>query len=53
MNRKEIKAINNTRKQQKADKKMTKEQMKSTINGIMCNGSKYMPWIVVSLIFIS
>lgn len=52
MNRKERKAINNTRKQQKADKKMTKEKMKSTIKGIMSNGSKYMPWIVVALICI-
>lgn len=52
MNREERKAINNTRKQQKADKKMTKEQMKSTIKGIMSNGSKYMPWIVVALICI-
>ena len=31
---------------------MTKEQMKSTIKGIMNNGSKYMPWIVVALICI-
>lgn len=32
--------------------KMTKAQMKNTVRGLMSNGSKYMPWILVALICI-